>query len=85
MRLNAISLPLNPAYSAPELRYFLDDSQAKVFFADAANRDKVERGRQAERLARLTPENEGPDCEKDQGLKQCQHELVDQVAFRGNA
>src|SRR5258708_18342662 len=42
MRVNAISLPLNPAYSEPELRYFLDDSQAKVLFADVANKDKVE-------------------------------------------
>jgi len=42
MRLNAISLPLNPAYVEPELRYFLHDSQSKVLFADAANKDRVE-------------------------------------------
>jgi malonyl-CoA/methylmalonyl-CoA synthetase len=42
MRLNAISLPLNPAYPKPELRYFLDDSQAKVVFADTTNQDTLE-------------------------------------------
>src|SRR5258708_36558271 len=42
MRLKAISLPLNPAYPEPELRYYLSDSQAKVLFADAANKDRIE-------------------------------------------
>src|SRR5262249_37461871 len=42
MRLNAISLPLNPAYPEAELRYFLTDSQAKVLFTDAVNKDKIE-------------------------------------------
>lgn len=42
MRLNAISLPLNPAYPEPELRYFLSDAQAKVLFADATNKDRIE-------------------------------------------
>src|SRR5258708_36449799 len=42
MRLKAISLPLNPAYPEPELRYYLSDSQAKVLFAEAANKDRIE-------------------------------------------
>ncbi|NLF64970.1 MAG: AMP-binding protein [Chloroflexi bacterium] len=33
MRLEAISLPLNPGYPPRELLYFLDDAQAKLFFA----------------------------------------------------
>lgn len=36
MRLEAISLPLNPGYPAHELHYFLQDAEAKLFFADAA-------------------------------------------------
>lgn len=35
MRLGAISLPLNPAYPMQELRYFLADAEASVFFADS--------------------------------------------------
>jgi malonyl-CoA/methylmalonyl-CoA synthetase len=34
MRLEAISLPLNPGYPAHELHYFLQDAEAKLFFAD---------------------------------------------------
>src|SRR5258706_11674048 len=41
MRLNAICLPLNPAYPAHELSYFLNDSGAKVFFADANDQEKL--------------------------------------------
>ncbi|HNB37261.1 MAG TPA: AMP-binding protein [Anaerolineales bacterium] len=33
IRLGAITLPLNPAYPADELKYFLKDSGAKLFFA----------------------------------------------------
>jgi malonyl-CoA/methylmalonyl-CoA synthetase len=33
MRLGAISLPLNPGYPPPELRYFLEDARAKLLFA----------------------------------------------------
>ncbi len=36
MRLGAITLPLNPDYPQPELAYFLADSGASLFFADAA-------------------------------------------------
>ncbi len=36
MRLGAISLPLNPDYPQRELAYFLTDSGASLFFADAA-------------------------------------------------
>ena len=35
MRIDAIFLPLNPAYPEAELRYFLEDSGASVFIADA--------------------------------------------------
>ncbi|MCA9874236.1 MAG: AMP-binding protein [Anaerolineales bacterium] len=41
MRLEAISLPLNPGYPAHELRYFLQDAAAKLFFADEAARDEI--------------------------------------------
>lgn len=40
-RLGAITLPLNPAYPPDELRYFLEDSGAKLFFTLESNRDKV--------------------------------------------
>ncbi len=33
MRLQAISLPLNPGYPPAELRYFLEDAEARLFFA----------------------------------------------------
>ncbi|MGB0388345.1 MAG: AMP-binding protein [Ardenticatenaceae bacterium] len=36
MRLGAITLPLNPAYPVRELSYFLNDSGAEIFFADAS-------------------------------------------------
>ncbi len=36
MRLGAISLPLNPAFPASELEYFLKDSAAKIFITDAS-------------------------------------------------
>lgn len=36
MRLGAITLPLNPAYPERELRYFLENSGAALFFVDAA-------------------------------------------------
>ena len=36
MRIGAIFLPLNPGYPPAELRYFLDDAEASLFFADAA-------------------------------------------------
>ncbi|MCA9839685.1 MAG: AMP-binding protein [Trueperaceae bacterium] len=42
MRLGAISLPLNPAFPASELEYFLSDSEAKVFFADARTEEGLE-------------------------------------------
>ncbi len=48
MRLEAISLPLNPGYPAHELGYFLGDAAAKLFFADAATRESL-----AEMLAGL--------------------------------
>lgn len=38
MRLQAISLPLNPGYPPHELGYFLADAEARLFFADAAAR-----------------------------------------------
>jgi malonyl-CoA/methylmalonyl-CoA synthetase len=42
MRLNAISLPLNPAYPETELHYFLSNAQAKVLFTAATHKDRVE-------------------------------------------
>ena len=41
MRLGAISLPLNPGYPAHELLYFLQDAEAKLFFAAEAAREGV--------------------------------------------
>ena len=42
MRLGAITLPLNPGYPESELVYFLTDSGAGLFFADAAVQDRLE-------------------------------------------
>lgn len=42
VRLGAISLPLNLAYPADEIRYFLEDSGARLFFACMENREKIE-------------------------------------------
>jgi malonyl-CoA/methylmalonyl-CoA synthetase len=42
MRLEAISLPLNPGYPPRELHYFLDDAGAKLFFASAMARAALE-------------------------------------------
>ena len=41
MRLGAIMLPLNPAYPKTELRYFLEDSGASLFFADIMSKDNL--------------------------------------------
>lgn len=41
MRLGAIMLPLNPAYPQTELRYFLEDSGASLFFADQMTQDPL--------------------------------------------
>ena len=40
--LGAITLPLNLAYPPDELKYFLEDSGAKLFFALESSKDKVE-------------------------------------------
>ncbi|MDQ7026818.1 MAG: AMP-binding protein [Anaerolineae bacterium] len=42
MRLGAITLPLNPAYPEAELIYFLEDSGAKLFFADSHDEAKIQ-------------------------------------------
>src|SRR6266498_3215063 len=42
VRLDAISLPLNLAYPPDELKYFLEDSGAKLFFALESSKGKVE-------------------------------------------
>ncbi|MFW6063221.1 MAG: AMP-binding protein [Chloroflexota bacterium] len=42
MRLGAITLPLNPAYPPQELRYFLEDAEASLFFAGARARDTLQ-------------------------------------------
>lgn len=41
MRLGAISLPLNPDYSEQELEFFLNDSEAKVFFTDRSTQARL--------------------------------------------
>lgn len=41
VRLGAISLPLNLAYPPDELKYFLEDSGAKLFFALESSREKI--------------------------------------------
>jgi len=42
VRLGAITLPLNLAYPPDELKYFLNDSGAKLFFALDANNGKIQ-------------------------------------------
>jgi len=42
MRLGAISLPLNPAYTLHELLYFLQDAEAKLFFTDALSPNAIQ-------------------------------------------
>jgi len=41
VRLGAITLPLNLAYPPEELKYFLSDSGAKLFFALETSKDKI--------------------------------------------
>jgi malonyl-CoA/methylmalonyl-CoA synthetase len=41
IRLGAITLPLNLAYPPDELKYFLEDSGAKLFFALEVSKEKV--------------------------------------------
>src|SRR5215203_2856914 len=42
IRLGAIVLPLNLAYPPDELKYFLEDSGAKLFFALETSQEKIE-------------------------------------------
>ena len=42
LRLGAISLPLNLAYPPDELKYFLEDSGAKLFFTLESFKDKIQ-------------------------------------------
>src|SRR5690349_13474465 len=42
IRSGAISLPLNLAYPPDELKYFLEDSGAKLFFTLESSREKVQ-------------------------------------------
>ncbi|MCK6538859.1 MAG: AMP-binding protein [Anaerolineales bacterium] len=42
VRLGAISLPLNLAYPPDELKYFLEDSAAKLFFALETSKEKIQ-------------------------------------------
>ena len=42
LRLGAITLPLNTAYPPAELAYFLEDSGARLFFANEARRESLE-------------------------------------------
>lgn len=41
MRLGAISLPLNPKCPPSELHYFLQDAEAKLFFAEQAKQEQL--------------------------------------------
>ena len=41
VRLGAITLPLNLSYPPDELKYFLEDSGAKLFFALESSREKI--------------------------------------------
>lgn len=41
VKLGAISLPLNLAYPADELKYFIEDSGAKLFFALESSKEKI--------------------------------------------
>ena len=41
-RLGAITLPLNLAYPPDELKYFLEDSGAKLFFALESSKEKTQ-------------------------------------------
>ncbi len=43
VQIGAIFLPLNPAYPSAELRYFLEDSGARLLIADAADQAKLDR------------------------------------------
>ncbi len=42
MQIHAVFLPLNPAYPLAELCYFLADSSASVFIADAKDQTKID-------------------------------------------
>jgi malonyl-CoA/methylmalonyl-CoA synthetase len=42
IRLGAITLPLNLAYPPDELKYFLEDSGAKLFFALESSKEKIQ-------------------------------------------
>ena len=42
VRIGAITLPLNLAYPPDELKYFLEDSGAKLFFAMESSKGKIE-------------------------------------------
>lgn len=42
VQIGAVFLPLNPAYPAAELRYFLEDSGARLLIADAADQSKLD-------------------------------------------
>lgn len=42
VRLGAITLPLNLAYPADELKYFLEDSVTKLFFALGSSKEKTQ-------------------------------------------
>src|SRR3989304_4807669 len=42
VRVGAISLPLNLAYPPDELKYFLEDSGTKLFFALESSKEKIQ-------------------------------------------
>ena len=60
-RIGAVSMPLNPAYSAPELKYLLDDSGAKILILpDQHSRNMDEGGPGVDSRAHIVAVD--PDC-----------------------
>ena len=57
--MGAVSMPLNPAYSASELRYLLEDSGAKLLIAPRENADSAAGGGPAVHAPRVSRQWDG--------------------------
>ena len=56
LRIGAIYLPLNPAYTDQEVKYFIEDANPKVFISDESRRERLVRIiRRAEARSRPVP------------------------------
>ncbi|HYE28888.1 MAG TPA: malonyl-CoA synthase [Allosphingosinicella sp.] len=55
LRAGAIHLPLNPAYTAAEVRYFLEDAEPALFVGDPASGAGAKRAEALEALTALAP------------------------------